>query len=292
MGFLKRSRFVSVVGRKSGVPDGLWLKCPGCSQAVYRADVQENLNTCPHCDHHYRIAARDRIDSLVDPESFRETHADLLPADPLDFNIEEVSYSYRDKLKSYREKSGLNEAIVTGEAHIEETPAILSVMDFTFCGASMGSVVGEKFFRACEEAARERIPLVSIATSGGARMQEGILGLMQMAKTSEAVRVVNEAAVPYISVLTNPTTGGVYASFASLGDIILAEPGAEIGFAGKRLIEGALRVKLPEGFQSAEYQFDNGFVDRIVKRAELRPVLGKLLRYLSPRECSALPQES
>lgn len=282
MAFLKRRRFVSVIGRKSAVPQGLWVKCPGCRQPVYQPEVDENQQTCPHCNHHHRIGARRRIERLVDPGSFTETHAGVQSTDPLGFTLEEVSYSYADKLKEYRDKTGLTEAIVTGFARIEDQPTALSVMDFSFCGASMGSVVGEKFCRAAEDAIRERTPLVSFAASGGARMQEGILGLMQMAKTAGAVRAMHEARIPYISVLTNPTTGGVYASFAGLGDIVLAEPGAEIGFAGKRLIQGALRVDLPDGFQTAEYQFRNGFVDQIVKRTELRPLLGRLLLYLRP----------
>ena len=282
MAFLKRRRFISVIGRKSAVPDGLWMKCPGCNQPVLRSEVEQNQWVCPLCSFHHRISARQRIEYLTDPDSFEETNAAIESADPLGFEIEEVSYSYLSKLEGYKKKTGLNEALVTGRASIQEQPTVLGVMDFGFCGASMGSVVGEKFCLAAEDALRDRLPLTVIAASGGARMQEGILSLMQMAKTAGAVHALNDAGIPYICVLTNPTTGGVTASFATLGDVTLAEPGAEIGFAGKRLIEGALKVKLPEGFQSAEYQYENGFVDQIVQRTELRSVLGRLLLYLRP----------
>jgi len=286
MAFLKRRRFVSVIGRKSGMPAGLWLKCHGCGKVVYHKDVQENQMVCTLCGYHYRVKARKRISWLVDPGSFEETHADIESVDPLGFVIQEVSFSYPDKIAQAKQKSGLKEAVITGFAEIEGCRTVLGVMDFSFRGGSMGSALGEKFCRAADDAVRETLPLVLVAASGGARMEEGILSLMQMAKTADAVHAVNDAGIPYITVLTNPTTGGVYASFASLADITLAEPGAHIGFAGPRLIEGALKVKLPEGFQSAEYQFKNGFVDRIVPRTELRATLGTLLRYLSPRERS------
>jgi acetyl-CoA carboxylase carboxyl transferase subunit beta len=282
MAFLKRRRFVSVIGRKSAVPEGIWMKCPSCNQVTYRAEVEENHMVCPMCGHHYRIDARQRIYLLVDPDSFEETHAGIESCDPLEFTVGEVTYL--DKVRAAKERSGFTEAIITGNALVEGAPCVLAVMNFFFMGGSMGSVVGEKFLRAAQDAINNRVPLVLFAASGGARMQEGILGLMQMAKTSEAVRQLNAASVPFISVLTDPTTGGVFASFASLGDVILAEPGAEIGFAGSRLIQGALAVKeLPEGFQTAEYQFKNGFIDQIVKRTELRTALGKLLRYLTPQ---------
>ncbi|HOE64959.1 MAG TPA: acetyl-CoA carboxylase, carboxyltransferase subunit beta [Candidatus Hydrogenedentes bacterium] len=283
MSFLSRRRFVSVIGRKSAVPDGLWMKCPACKKAVYRAEVEQNLSVCPLCGHHSRLSARQRIETIADPGTFAETHADVESDDPLGFSIGEVNYSYRDKVIQAKQKSLMNEAMVTGFAAVEGSRTVLAAMDFTFRGGSMGSAVGEKFCRAASDAVRERVPLIALTSSGGARMEEGILSLMQMAKTADAVLEMNEAGVPYIVVLTDPTTGGVYASFASLGDITLAEPNAHIGFAGPRLIEGALKVKLPEGFQSAEYQFANGFIDQIVKRSELRPLLGKLLRYLTPQ---------
>ncbi len=287
MPFLKRRRFVSVIGRRSQVPDGVWLKCPGCGRSVTRVEVDSNCNVCPHCSYHYLISATRRIELMVDPGSFEERHTGINSADPLSFVVEEVDYSYPNKFKRTQEKTGMHEAIVTGVATMEDTPVSLAVMDFHFMGGSMGSVVGEKICRAADDAVRERIPFVTFAASGGARMEEGILSLMQMAKTCDAVRALNEAGVPYISVLTHPTTGGVFASFSSLGDVILAEPGAHIGFAGPRLIEGALRVKLPEGFQKAEYQFENGYVDQIVSRTQLRAMLAKLIRYLAPRNADA-----
>ena len=285
MPFLKRRRFVSVIGRKSSVPDGLWIKCPGCGQPVSRTDVEENQSVCPACDYHHRIPADRRIEFLVDPGSFVETHTNLESLDPLGFvvNDSDTRYSHPDLVADSRKRSGASESVVTGLASIEGARASLGVMEFSLLGGSMGSAMGEKFCRAAQDAIRERIPFVVFSSSGGARMMESILSLMQMAKTAEAVRQLNDAGVPYISVLTHPTTGGVYASFASLGDIILAEPNAQIGFAGPRLIEGALKVKLPEGFQSTEYQYQNGFVDRIVNRTEMRSVLGKLLLYLKPQ---------
>lgn len=290
MAFLKRRRFVSVVGRKSDVPAGLWLKCHGCQKVVYHKDVQQNQMVCTLCGYHYRVKARKRIGWLVDPDSFEETHAGLQSSDPLGFVLPEVNFSYPEKLAQARQKAGMNEAMVTGFASIEGTRTAIAAMDFSFRGGSMGSALGEKFCRVAQDAIDNNLPLVVLAASGGARMEEGILSLMQMAKTADAVHSLNDAAIPYICVLTNPTTGGVYASFASLADITIAEPGAHIGFAGPRLIEGALKVKLPEGFQSAEYQFENGFVDMIVPRTKLRTVLGKLLLYLAPSNRVAYPQ--
>lgn len=283
MPFLKRRRFVSVIGRKSSVPDGMWTKCPGCEKTVATTEVEENFMVCPQCGHHNRITARQRLAYLLDPDSFTETHAEVQSGDPLNFVIPEQSYSYPERVKRAHDKTDVTESIVTGFGSIEGTRAVFGAMDFAFLGGSMGSALGEKFCRAADNAIAERTPYVVFTSSGGARMDEGILGLMQMAKTSDGVRALNEAGIPYISVLTHPTTGGVYASFASLGDILIAEPGAQIGFAGPRLIEGALKVKLPEGFQSAESQFNNGFVDLIVPRPEMRDVLARLLKYLAPQ---------
>ena len=283
MPFLKRRRFVSVIGRKSSVPDGMFTKCPGCEKTVSATEVEENFMVCPQCGHHSRITARQRMGYLLDPESFVETHVEVQSGDPLGFVIPEQSYSYPERVKRAHSKTDVTESIITGFGTIDSARASFGVMDFTFLGGSMGSALGEKFCRAADDAIRERVPDGVFTSSGGARMDEGILGLMQMAKTSDAVRALNEAGVPYISVLTHPTTGGVYASFASLGDILIAEPGAQIGFAGPRLIEGALKVKLPEGFQSAESQFSNGFIDCIVPRPEMRETLGRLLKYLTPQ---------
>jgi acetyl-CoA carboxylase carboxyl transferase beta subunit len=286
MAFLKRRRFISVIGRKSPMPDGVWMKCPGCKRAVYKAEVEANLQVCPGCNYHHRITARKRVEVTADPDSFQETHADIQTLDPLRFTVrleDDREVTYLSKVEQAKQKSGLQEALLTGYCRIEGEPAVLGVMDPYFVGGSMGCAVGERFCRAVEDAVRDRLPLVVFAASGGARMQEGILSLMQMAKTADAVRALNDAALPYITIMTDPTYGGVYASFASLGDITLAEPGAMCGFAGPRLIEGALKVKLPPGFQSAEYQYEHGFIDQIVKRTELRPLLSKLLRYLAPK---------
>lgn len=278
--FLKRRRFVSVIGRKSVVPDGVWMKCPECKETVYRAEVEKNLQVCPACSYHFKLSARARIEWMADPGGFDETHVGLTTVDPLNFTVGEVTYA--QKMEQMREKSGLQEGLITGFAHIEDQPCVLGVMDPFFMGGSMGSALGEKFCRAVDDACARNLPFVCVAASGGARMQEGILSLMQMAKTVDAVRQMNDAGLPYIVILTDATMGGVYASFASLGDVILAEPGALIGFAGPRLIENALKVKLPDGFQKAEYQYEHGFVDQIVKRAEMRTLLGRLLRYLTP----------
>ena len=264
------------------MPAGLWMKCQGCGQVVYHKDVRENQMVCTLCGYHYRVKASQRLDWIIDAGSFQETHMAIEAANPLGFEIPELGYSYNEKIETGKRKSGLNEAMITGMATVENARAVFGAMEFRFCGASMGSVVGEKFCRAASDAVRERLPLVMICSSGGARMQEGILALMQMAKTADAVREMNEAGIPYITVLVDPTSGGVYASFASLGDIILAEPGAYVGFAGTRLIQGALNAKLPEGFQTAEYQYQHGFIDIVVERSALRATIGKLLRYLAP----------
>ena len=284
MAFLKRKKFRVGVRRKKEIPDGLWIKCPKCRQTTYRNEVEKNLQVCPACAHHYRIGAQTRLAYLVDTGSFEETHADVTTVDPLQFCVGEKGYP--ERVARAQQESGLNEALLTGFAAIEGRRIALGIMDSRFMMASMGSALGEKLVRLAGDAVRSLSPLVVFTASGGARMQEGILALMQMAKTADAIRQVREAGVPYITVMTDPTSGGVLASFASLGDIILAEPGAYIGFAGARLIEGALKVKLPEGFQRAEYQFENGFIDQIVPRAELRPLLARLVRYLTPPNAS------
>ncbi len=283
MAIFERTRFF---GRKNkeqttGVPEGLWIKCDGCKQTVYKSDIKENMQVCPGCGHHYRIGARDRIQLVTDPSSFEETHTGITAADPLEFAVGKETYT--ERISRAREQSGLNEALVTGLARIEGVRCAMGAMDSSFVMASMGSAVGEKFCRLVKDAVAHHVPLIVFAASGGARMQEGILALMQMAKTADAVRQINEAGLPYIVVQTDPTSGGVFASFASLGDITIAEPKAYIGFAGRRLIEGAFNVKkFPDGFQLAEYQMDNGFVDQIVKRHDMRAHLAKLLRYLAP----------
>jgi acetyl-CoA carboxylase carboxyl transferase subunit beta len=284
MPFFQPSKFTGFISKKK-VPDGVWMKCPSCNSAVYRQEVEENRYVCPACAYHFRISARDRIAMILDPDSFRETHMNIETADPLEFKVGKETYAQR--IERAQQDTGLDEALVTGYGEVEGHRGVFGSMDSRFIMASMGSALGERFCRAAADAIRERIAFVCFAASGGARMQEGTVALMQMAKTADAVRRMNEAGVPFISVLTDPTTGGVYASFASLGDVTLAEPGANIGFAGKRLIESALKVKLPEGFQTAEYQYENGFVDRIVHRSEMRNELSKLLAYLNPSEAKA-----
>jgi len=278
--------------RKQNIPDGLWIKCPACGQTTYKTEVEENGQICPSCGHHYRLGARQRITMLLDEGSFDETNTHLQTADPLGFAVGKETYP--ERIERARKQSGVGEAVITGLGAIEGSRVAIAAMDPAFVMASMGSVVGEKFCRLADDAIRLRLPFIMCAASGGARMQEGILALMQMAKTTDAVRRMNDAGIPYIVIQTDATSGGVYASFASLGDITIAEPKAYIGFAGARLIEGALKVKLPEGFQRAEYQFDNGFVDKIVPREELRPFLGKLLSYIAPehREAKQPPAET
>lgn len=277
--FKRRTGALSRTGEKN-IPDGLWMKCKSCGQTLFKNEVEEKLNVCPSCGHHYRVGARRRIEMHFDEGTFEETHAELSAADPLQFSVGDESYSQR--VSRARQQAGINEALLTGYARLQGLRAVVGAMDSQFIMASMGAALGEKFCRMCRDAICERLPLVVFAASGGARMQEGILALMQMAKTSGAVRELNDAGIPYIVVLTDPTSGGVYASFASLGDITLAEPKAYIGFAGARLIEGALKVKLPDGFQTSEYQFENGHIDEIVKREELRPYLARLLKMLHP----------
>lgn len=283
MSLFSRKRFTFHGRSQSDIPEGLWMKCAGCRQTVYRKDVEENQKVCPLCGLHYRLDAWTRVAITVDEGSFQETHAQLRTCDPLGFTVGDESYLSR--IDRARTASGLNEALLTGLARMSGIEVALGIMDSEFIMGSMGSVVGERFCRLAGDAVERRCPLLVFAASGGARMQEGILALMQMAKTADAVRRIQEAQLPYICVLTDPTTGGVWASFASLGDILLAEPGAYIGFAGKRLIMGALKVKLPEGFQSAEYQLQNGFLDAIVKRQDMRTYLIRLLKLLSAPRC-------
>lgn len=263
------------------IPEGLWQKCPQCSQIVYSKELERNLKVCPHCQYHFHLTARERIAQLVDEGSFVELVAGLTSGNPLGFP------GYEAKLEEARRKTGLAEAVICGTATIGGQPLLLVVMDNQFIMASMGSAVGEKITRAIEAAIERRLPVVIFATSGGARMQEAILSLMQMGKTTLAVRRLKEAGLLYITVLTDPTTGGVTASFASLGDIILAEPGALIGFAGPRVIEQTIRQKLPEGFQRAEFLKQHGQVDKVVPRKELVSVLAKLLAWHQPREVKA-----
>src|SRR5918999_112295 len=264
------------LGRRDG-PTDAWTKCPACESQIFNKQLERNLRVCPTCGHHFRMSVGERIDLLVDRDSFQERDAGLTSGDPLGFHDQKA---YADRLEASRIKTGLREAAVWGTARIENLPVAIGLFDFRFMGGSMGSVVGEKIARCFEAALVERIPAIVVSASGGARMQEGTLSLLQLAKTTAPLGRMDVAGVPFISVLTDPTTGGVLASFASLGDVIVAEPGALIGFAGARVASGTVGEELPEGFQSAEFLLEHGFVDLVVPRAELRAALARLLRLL------------
>lgn len=259
------------------VPEGLFVRCEGCSEIVYGRALRENLEVCPRCDFHRRLGARERIEMLVDEGVYREISADIRSNDPLRFRDR---VEYRDRLSKGAEKTGLDDAVIVVRAEIERTPVVLAVMEYAFIGGSMGVVVGEQITRAVEAACEARIPLIVVSCSGGARMQEGALSLMQMAKISSALAVLDDAGLPYISVLTHPTTGGVTASYAMLGDMNLAEPGALIGFAGPRVIQQTIRGELPPGFQRSEFLLRHGMLDRVVHRRDLRGALGGFLRFM------------
>jgi len=274
MPIFKKPPFRGASDKKRDMPEGLWQKCPTCGEVIHELELKKNHRTCSGCNHHFTLSAPVRIDSLTDPGSFEEIDADLCSVDVLGFK------SYTEKVEKYRKLTGMNSAIITGRARILGNPLVLGVMDFRFLGASMGSVVGEKITRAIETATAEKAAVVIVSASGGARMHEGILSLMQMAKTSGALALHGRAGLPFISVLTHPTTGGVTASFATLGDVILAEPGCMIGFAGPRVVKETTHQDLPEGFQTAEFMHEHGLVDMIVDRRELRDKLASLLGYM------------
>jgi acetyl-CoA carboxylase carboxyl transferase subunit beta len=265
--------------RRSDIPEGLFQKCPGCNEVVHEIELTENQRVCPHCDYHFPQSAKERIDSLLDPGSFVEMDASLHSVDSLRF---QGMATYKDRLKKYQESTGLIDAVLSGYGTLEGIRVAIAVMDFAFLAATMGSVVGERITRAIEYATAERIPIIIISASGGARMYEGMLSLMQMAKTSGALARHAEARLPYISVLTNPTTAGVMASYASLGDIIMAEPKSMIGFAGPRVIKETTHQDLPKGFQTAEFLEERGLIDQIVHRRKLRPKIAEFLRFLGP----------
>ena len=257
------------------MPDGLWLKCSRCSASLYQKELEKDLKVCRHCGHHFPLAARERIAITADEGSFVEHDTQLRPGDPLSFP------EYRDKLAESERKTGLHDALVWGECLIGGYRVVLAAADFTFMGGSMGSVVGEKIARAMEYAMDQRLPTIIFCTSGGARMQEGILSLMQMAKTAAACSKLHGAGLPYIAVLADPTTAGTLASYASLGDVIIAEPGARLFFAGPRVIEQNLKIKIPPGLLSAEFHLEHGMVDLVVHRRDLQPTLVRLLRLLA-----------
>lgn len=264
--------------RRPSIPDGLWIKCQGCDEIIYAKTLQEGNKLCPKCGYHYILSARERIALLCDDSTFDEHDRDMRPGDPLEF-VDKVPYP--EKQARAEKKSGEKEAVITGTANIEGIKTAIGVMDFSYIGGSMGSVVGEKIARIIEHAVEHRLPVVLVCASGGVRMHEAIIGLMQMAKTSAALYWLKDAGLPYIAILTNPTTGGTTASFASLGDVIIAEPKSLIGFAGPRVIKQTIRQDLPEGFQTAEFLLEHGLIDMVVPRPEMKEKLAKILRYLT-----------
>src|SRR5215510_14968490 len=264
--------------RRKDVPEGLWTKCEGCGEALFQTVLEENAWTCPHCNHHFRVPARTYLQFLVDPDSFEERFADLESGDPLEFRDAKMRYPERVALA--QKETGVMDAALAGIATVGGKPVSLTVMDFFFMGGSMGSVVGEKVARSIETAIAERRALIVVSATGGARMQEGILSLMQMAKTSALLARLQDERLPFISILTDPSTAGVLASYASLGDVIVAEPKALVGFAGARVIRQTIGEDLPPGFQRAEFVLEKGFIDRIIHRKQMRDELGQLLRFL------------
>jgi acetyl-CoA carboxylase carboxyl transferase subunit beta len=273
-----RTNVMAIMSRpKRGVPEGLWKRCPQCKATIFSKEAESRLNVCPECQYHFYMPAQDRIRQLLDADSFEEWFKDLRPCDPLGFKDR---LPYRERLTAEQAKTGMSDAAVVGRGYIRGRPVVLGVTDFAFMAGSMGSVVGEKLTRAVEEATSLKLPLIFVSGSGGgARMQEGILSLMQMGKVSASLARYDSAGGLYLSVLTNPTMGGVAASFALQGDITLAEPGALIGFAGRRTIWNTLRLELPEGFQTSEFLLEHGFIDRIVPRKDLRTEVARIIDY-------------
>ncbi len=280
MAWFKRSKKpkpVVTVRPRSQVPEGLWVKCEGCREIIYSKELDKNMMICPKCGYHFRISAPERIGMLLDDESPTELFSRVSPTDPLKFRD---TKPYKGRLKQYQDLTETPEAVRVVEGQIEGVPVVMAVMEYRFMGGSMGSVVGEKITRAAEEARRRDVGLVVVSASGGARMQEGAFSLMQMAKISAALARLREARLPYLSILTDPTTGGVTASFAMLGDLNIAEPGALIGFAGPRVIEQTIGESLPEGFQRSEFLLQHGFLDMVVPRTELKETVARSLRHL------------
>jgi acetyl-CoA carboxylase carboxyl transferase subunit beta len=277
--FRKENRPLEAPKEKRVQTEGLWTKCEACKQALWKKDVEANLHCCPKCGYHFRVSARARLEMLFDGGRYIEHDARLASSDPLDFKD---TKRYRERLKKAEITTGLKDALITGEGMIEGRPALVGAMEFQFIGGSMGAVVGEKITRAIDRAIAGKLPLIIVSCSGGARMMEGAISLMQMAKISAGLARLDEARLPYISVLTDPTTGGVTASYAMLGDLNIAEPGALIGFAGPRVIEQTIKQKLPEGFQRAEFLLAHGMLDAIVPRKELKSYLARALRFLQP----------
>ncbi len=278
MEWFRKAKEGLIPQRKKEIPDGIWIKCDACGEIIYRKELEKHLWVCSKCDHHFRIRSRDYIDLVLDNGQLEEYDPGLQASDPLTFKD---SKKYPDRIQSSQKKTALKDAVVAGIGKVGGREVSLAVMDFGFIGGSMGSVVGEKIARAIERSLERRIPLVIISCSGGARMQEGILSLMQMAKTSALLAKLYDAKIPYLSVLTNPTTAGVMASYASLGDVIIAEPKALLGFAGPRVIQQTIKQDLPPGFQSSEFFLEHGFLDLISHRKDLRKNISLILEYLS-----------
>ena len=265
---------------RKAVPEGLWIKCPSCEAVLYRTDLEKNLNVCPKCGHHGRVGARERIEQILDPEGRYEIGSEVVPIDSLKFKD---TKKYPERLSAALEETGETDSLVVMQGSVKSIALVIAVFEFDFMGGSMGSVVGERFVRGVRVAFENRVPMVCVAASGGARMQEGVNSLFQMAKTAAVLQELTKARLPFVSVLTDPTMGGVSASFAMIGDVVIAEPGALIGFAGPRVIEQTVREKLPEGFQRAEFLLEKGAIDMIVDRRKLRDELPKLLALLERR---------
>jgi acetyl-CoA carboxylase carboxyl transferase subunit beta len=278
MAWFKKTREVKAE-KKVKIPEGLWVKCDSCKEIIYKKEIEKNLQVCPKCNYHFRISASERINLIADEGSFVEIDSELSTTDPLNFKD---TLPYKDRFEENKKKTGLKEAAIYGDATINQRHVVLAIMDFSFMGGSMGSVVGEKISRAAEKALDEKIPLIVVSSSGGARMQEGMFSLMQMAKVSAAISKLKEAGVLYIAILADPTFGGVTASFAMLGDIIIAEPRSLIGFAGPRVIEQTIKQQLPENFQRAEFLLEHGMIDIVVERKELKNTIYKLIEHFMP----------
>lgn len=281
--FKRKKEVLKPVDRKE-IPDGLWVKCDSCGEIIYKKELEKKLYVCPKCDYHFRITSKHYISVLTDANSFAEFNQNLKSADPLQFKD---SKKYGERYKAAVKKAGINEAVVTGRGKIEHIDVVLAIMDFSFLGGSMGSVVGEKVSRAIDIALEEKRPMIILSASGGARMHEGVLSLMQMAKTSAKLALLSESKIPYLSILTDPTTGGTTASYAMLGDVHIAEPGALIGFAGPRVIKQTIGQDLPAGFQRSEFLLEHGFIDIIVHRHELKNRVANLLRFFMHTNNSA-----
>ena len=275
--FKRKKEVLKPIDRKD-MPDGLWIKCDNCADIIYKKELEKKLYVCPKCDYHFRISSQQYIDIIIDPNTFKEFNRHITSSDPLKFKD---ARKYSDRYDAAVKKTGIKEAVVTGEGLIEKLEVIICIMDFSFLGGSMGSVVGEKISRAIDLALEKKKPLIIISASGGARMHEGVLSLMQMAKTSAKLALLAEKKIPYISILTHPTTGGTTASYAMLGDVHIAEPRALIGFAGPRVIKQTIGQDLPEGFQRSEFLLEHGFIDTIVHRQELKTRLAGMLRFFS-----------